>query len=166
MRKLCLPLTVLVSTFLLAPAVSAGPGGHKPKPKPKKVVAIMSGAGQRLSFSFGGKLKLRQDGSVKGKFILSAHPSSPAGNTLNVNCRFKEFSDVSITGGTATFRATGRCRRLNTDGTISSFKASNQFQIVDNPAGDQIDVNFIGSSGIAVPAGALSFGNFTFTNPN
>ena len=134
--------------------------GGKSKPK---VIGTVSGAGQRMAFSFGGQLRARDDGTVKGKFYLSAHPLSPPGNTLNVSCIYRSFSEMTIEGDTATFRASGRCRRLNTDGSIDTIEAQNLIQIVDNGSTDAIDVNFVGSTGIAVPGGTLSFGDFQIT---
>jgi len=121
--------------------------------------ATVSGAGQRQAFSFGGKVKLK-DGKAKGEFALVAHPLAPQGTTVSVACGYKLFTGVTITGNTATFTARGKCARILTSGEIETFAAINTFQIVDNAAGDQIDVNFEGPSGIAVPAGALDFGDF------
>ena len=139
-----------------------GKGGKGKGGKPK-VIGTVSGAGQRMAFSFGGQLRARDDGSVKGKFYLSAHPLSPPGNMLNVSCIYNTFSEMTIEDDTATFRATGRCRRLNTDGSIDTIEAQNLIQIVDNGSNDAIDVNFVGSTGIAVPGGTLSFGDFQVT---
>lgn len=124
--------------------------------------ATLSGAGQRLTFSFGGNIQLR-DGKAKGEFALVAHPIAPQGTTLNVACHYRVFSDVTIVGHTATFTGKGKCQRILTSGELEHFNATNVFQIVDNPGGDAIDVNFVGGSGIAVPAGALEFGDFTVT---
>ncbi|MBC8069264.1 MAG: hypothetical protein IAG13_13090 [Deltaproteobacteria bacterium] len=128
----------------------------------KGPVASIVGAGQRLHFTFGGNVKLR-DGKAKGEFALVVHPIAPQGTTLSVACGYKLFTDVTITGNTATFTGHGLCARILTDGSLEHFVAKNIFQIVDNSAGDQIDVNFVGPTGIAVPAGELAFGNFTVT---
>jgi hypothetical protein len=135
-----------------------GGGGGSSQP-----TARVEGAGQRLSFSFGGNIQLR-NGLAKGEFALVAHPSAPQGTTLSVACGYKLFTDVTITGHTATFTGRGLCARILTSGQLEHFAATNTFQIVDNPTGgDQIDVNFEGTGGIAVPGGALEFGNFTVT---
>lgn len=124
--------------------------------------ASVTGAGQRQAFSFGGSVRLAGN-KATGEFVLVAHPLSPASTTVSVACRYRKFNQVSITGTTATFRGMGKCSRLLTSGEIENFEAVNVFQIVDNPAGDQIDVNFEGASGLAIPAGALDFGDFTVT---
>jgi len=188
-KTLVLLTTLLASAALVVPSAQAGPktakgdmkskgktktkgkGKGKPKPKPgkgkgkgkPKVVATVTGAGQRMAFSFGGRLRAREDGTVKGKFYLSAHPSDPTGNTVNVSCIYRNFTQMTVEDGTATIRASGRCRRLLADGAIQTVDADNLIQIVDNGSADQIDVNFVGGSGIAVPGGALSFGNFEVT---
>jgi hypothetical protein len=124
--------------------------------------ATVKGAGQRLTFTFGGELTVK-NGKAHGEFALVAHPIAPGGNTLNASCHYKMFSDVTIAGDTATFTAKGKCRRIMTDGEIESVEATNTFQIVDRPSGDAISVSFVGSGGIAVPSGALEFGGFTIT---
>jgi hypothetical protein len=138
---------------------SGGGGGGGGADAPE---ARIHGAGQRLHFSFGGNVRLR-DGKAKGEFALVVHPPAPQGTTLSVACGYKLFTAVTITGNTATFTAHGLCARMFTDGRLEHFVATNTFQIVDNSTGDQIDVNFSGPTGIAVPAGALSFGDFTVT---
>lgn len=132
-----------------------GGGGGQP-------VATVAGAGQRLSFSFGGRIRL-QGNKATGDFALVAHPLAPQGTTISVACRYKKFDQVTITGNSAVFRGMGKCTRLLNTGALESFDATNVFQIVDNPDGDAIDVNFVGPTGIAVPGGSLEFGDFTVT---
>jgi hypothetical protein len=133
-----------------------GGGGNAP-------VASIKGAGQRLTFSFGGEVKLK-NGKAKGEFVLVAHPLAPGGTTLNVSCHYKEFSDVTIAGDTATFTGHGKCRSIMTNGDIEHAEAHNTFQIVDRPSGDAIAVSIVGpGGGVAVPSGAREFGGFTIT---
>lgn len=124
----------------------------------------LSGAGQRLNFSFGGRLWVY--GSVAGgEFAIMAHPQAPAGPTLNVACRYYTFFDVSVVtdplANSITFDALGRCSTLATSGELSGFDAHNRIQIVDNPGGDAIGMSFVGPTGIAIAGGPLSFGDFT-----
>ncbi|HWB79236.1 MAG TPA: hypothetical protein VG755_29950 [Nannocystaceae bacterium] len=133
-----------------------GGGGNAP-------TASVKGAGQRLAFTFGGEVKLK-NGKAKGEFVVSSHPLAPPGATLGVSCHYKDFSDVTIAGDTATFTGHGKCRRLGLDGTIEKFDGHNVFQIVDRPSGDAISVTAAGSGGgLPVPAGTLEFGGFTVT---
>jgi len=119
------------------------------------------GAGQRLHFSFGGKLRLKA-GKLKGNFVIVAHPLAPDSTRLTVSCRFFEFKNATLAGPRLEFDAKGHCAVLETDGDIQKIHVENHVVIVDNPAGtDQIDVEFIGQSGIMIPGGELSFGNFT-----
>ena len=151
---------VLLTSIAVAPSAHAGPGGGGGH----ATIASVSGAGQRLSASFGGKVKRKANGKLKGKFYLSLHPSSPTGSTLNVACIYRQFSSLTVDGSTATFQGKGKCRRLLTDGKIETVNVENIFQVVDNPDGtDAIDINFVGSTGVAVAGGSLSFGNFTVT---
>jgi len=121
--------------------------------------ATVEGAGQRLHFSFGGSVKLKGN-KARGQFVLVVHPLAPQGSTLAVACKYNKFTEVTITAASATFRAEGRCERLLTNGTFEPFDAINVFQIVNGDTTDSIDVNFVGPTGVAVPGGALDFGNF------
>ena len=117
------------------------------------------GAGQRLHFTFGGAF-IRDTAGIRGQFVLDVHPLAPTGTTLSLACRYTDFVDFIIEDNVATFEARGRCRRLDTAGEISMVDVHNEFRIVDNgDSGDLIDVEFVGTTGIAVPGGALDFGN-------
>ncbi len=129
-----------------------GGGGNQPE-------ASVEGAGQRLHFSFGGSVKLKGT-KARGQFVLVIHPLAPQGTTLVVACKYNKFSNVVISAASATFRAEGRCERLMANGTFEPFDAINEFQIVNGETVDSIDVNFVGPTGVAVPGGALEFGNF------
>lgn len=130
-----------------------GGGGGGPE-------AMIEGAGQRLHFSFGGRIRLRGD-KATGNFGVVVHPLSPQGVTVVVACKYTQFSNVTISATSATFRGEGRCERLLSNGTFESLPAVNDFQIVNGDPNDSIDVNFVGETGIAVPGGALDYGNFT-----
>jgi hypothetical protein len=132
-----------------------GGGGGAPE-------ARIDGSGQRLHFTFGGSVRLRGN-KAKGRFVLLVHPLAPQGNTLAVACRYTKFSEVTITAESASFRGAGKCERLLTDGTLEVVDAVNVFQIVNGTTTDSIDVNFVGATGVAVPGGALEFGDFSFT---
>jgi hypothetical protein len=120
----------------------------------------VSGAGQRGVASFGGKVVNGPRGT-RGVFILDIHPLAPAGTTLSVACRFKRFENFAIRGTRVTFRGHGGCRTLRTDGTIVFTENTNDFEIADNPrpTRDQIDIDFVGDTGVGVPGGALEFGD-------
>lgn len=162
------PITLLLATALmLSPLASTGamaspPGGggggggnHPPESR-------VEGSGQRLHFSFGGSVRLKGN-KAKGSFVLVIHPLAPQGTTLTVACKYKKFSQVTITAESATFRAEGRCERLLRDGNLEHFDAINVVQIVDGDQADSIDINFVGPTGVAVPGGTLDFGGFTLT---
>ncbi len=134
---------------------SGGGGGGGGNKGPKTVI---SGAGQRLHFSFGASLRLR-DGKLRGGFTLFVHPLAPPGNTLAVVCRYKEFKNASLDETTVAFDAHGVCHTLSKDGKTKRAPASNHVTIVDSANGtDQIDVDLIGPTGVSLPGGALDFG--------
>jgi hypothetical protein len=142
----------------------AGPGGGGGGGGDKTIV---QGAGQRLHFSFGGRLVLNKSkNKMNGKFSIIVHPSAPTGDTLNVTCRYKQFDGLTITGNTVEVDARGKCTVLHTDGTLELRDANNHITIVDNPAGtDSIDVEVNGTGGgIEIPGGAMSFGDFSITS--
>ncbi len=138
---------------------NSGSGGSETPTLPHGVSAMVKGAGQRLSFSFGGSVKMRQSGPW-GQFFIALHPSPPTGETVNVTCRYNQFSDLRITSAQSRFEMQGRCQRLFTDGHTEWFDASNSVTITNGAEGDSIDVEFNGGGGISIPAGALSFGDF------
>lgn len=125
---------------------------------PPGVTSVVKGAGQRLSFTFAGKM-WEQAGGPKGAFFLSFHPTAPAGDIVHVTCRYQQFSDVNITPAQSRFRMSGKCRQLFADGSNQVVDAVNDV-IINNMETDSLSIAFVGDSGIAVPAGALSFGNF------
>jgi hypothetical protein len=125
----------------------------------------VEGAGQRLHFSFGGKVKLFNNGKMKGYFRIISHPLAPEGtDRLVVTCNFDEFKNATLAGPRLEFDGFGHCRVLELDGSHEKIPVKNHFVIVDAPGGsDQIDVEIIGNGGgIMIPGGDLAFGNFTF----
>ncbi len=124
--------------------------------------ARIEGAGQRLHFSFGGRIRVKQN-KAKGKFSIVAHPLAPQGTTVVVACRYNKFSEVVISAASATFRAEGKCQRLLTSGVLENFDVVNNIQIVNGTPNDSIDANFVGATGISIPGGAMDFGGFTLT---
>ncbi len=162
MRTITLLLAAALTLSPLAAAAARTgdyPGGGGAGGQP---VARVEGSGQRLHFSFGGSVRLVGN-QASGKFVLVIHPLAPQGNTLTVACKYNKFSEVTITPTAAMFRAEGKCERLLVTGALEPFDAINVFQIVHGDQIDSIDVNFVGPTGVAVPAGALDFGNFTLT---
>jgi len=140
-----------------------GGGGPKPPQEPKKAALEISGAGQRLSFSFGGKLFYsKKFDKMFGKFSIVAHPSAPSGTTLNVVCRYNWFSNPEITGNTLEVDAHGHCRILSIEGDLETVETTGHLAITDNAGGtDTISVTTDGP-GLAIPGGELSFGDLRF----
>lgn len=124
---------------------------------PSGVTSMVKGAGQRLSFTFGGKMWVR-NGDASGKFFLSFHPQSPSTAIVNVTCSYDEFSNVEITNARAAFRMSGSCKQVFDDGRIERVNATNDV-IINNAETDSVSIVTVGG-GLSVPAGSLSFGNF------
>jgi len=166
MRTSAIALVALVC-LALSPSADAKHGKGKGKGKGGDgPVTTIAGAGQRLHFSFGGELAL-QSGKLKGHFAIVSHPLAPGSTTrLTVACKFHEFKKAALAGPRLEFDGKGHCGVLNQDGTTDKIQVKNHFVIVDDPEGtDQIDVEFLGPTGIMIPGGNLDFGNFTFTAP-
>jgi hypothetical protein len=168
MRTFALALAAL-ACLVVSPAADANNGKGKGKGKGKGGadggdVTTITGAGQRLHFSFGGELRL-EDGKLKGHFAIISHPLAPASTSrLTVACKFREFKKASLAGPRLEFEGKGECGVLETSGRTDKIEVKNKFIIIDDPDGtDQIDVEFIGASGIMIPGGDLEFGRFTFT---
>ena len=139
-----------------------GDGKGKGKGKGKKQVYTITGAGQRLHFSFGGQLKYNAtDNVLKGKFSIIVHPLAPPGDIVNTVCRYGEMTNPQLDGNDFQFDASGKCRSLHLDGSITVQEVTSHVMIQDNKTGtDGIDVDLVGSTGVAVPGGALSHGDF------
>ncbi len=137
--------------------------GDKGKGKGGKEVYTITGAGQRLHFSFGGRLTYNKtDNLLKGKFSIIVHPLAPPGDIINTVCRYGELSNPQLDGNDFQFDASGKCRSLHLDGSLTVQEVTSHVTIQDNKTGtDGIDVDVVGSSGVAVPGGALSHGNFS-----
>jgi hypothetical protein len=147
--------------------------GHGKGGKPGKgggdgetaVVATLVGAGQRLHFSFGGDLTLREGGELSGDFIVTAAPIAPAGAVLTFTCHFRDFSDVTLEPIEMRFTGRAKCTRLSTTGAVTTFDAVNEFRIVDNAQADVIELKMVGTTGFSIPAALLDYGNFNLTRP-
>jgi hypothetical protein len=154
-------LTILLAVFAsllpVLPAVAAGTTG------------FVTGGGTKDQFSFAGRVYLTGNGTPKGHFIIIEHFNVPDGTSAALTCTYRTFDQVVIAGNQASFHSVGKCKVLLTDGSTSQFNSDNVFGITDNgqPGNgvDTIDVNFLGGSGIAIPGGVLSSGNFIITAP-
>lgn len=122
------------------------------------------GGADRGDFTVAGRLSLNAAGLPTGRFLIVLQPEVPDSATLAVSCVYTSFANFIVRRNVASFDARGRCEVLDEDGLLPSFAATNRFTITDLGAGpDLIDVNFYGASGIAVPGGAVSYGDFTVT---
>ena len=136
-------------------------GGGDACELPNGVESMVKGAGQRLSFTFAGKVWVR-NGNPSGSFFLAFHPQSPGTAIVHVSCRYNEFSDVSISVDQTRFRMAGSCRQVFDDGRIESVAATNDV-IINNGETDSVSIAAVGG-GLSVPPGALSFGNFQMSS--
>lgn len=166
--SLCLPLAMTASPAPASAAANAVAQKARAKPKAKAPKAVLNGAGQRLHFTFGGRITHNQaTNALKGKFRIIVHPLSPPGSVVNTTCVYKTFNNPQQEGRTLTWDAHGTCTTLRLNGSISRTAAHNRITIVDAVSGtDTIDVEPIGGTGISVPGGPLSHGSFTFTPPD
>jgi hypothetical protein len=133
------------------------------------ILAFVTGGGTKDQFSFAGRVILTSRESAKGHFVIIVHHDVPDGNNVAATCVYKKFDQVTISGNTASFHSVGKCTLLVNDGSKVKFTSDNVFGIVDNgepgTGTDTIDVNFLGPSGIAIPGGFLSGGNFVVSAP-
>ena len=148
---------VVVSLFAVLPAVAGGTNG------------FVTGGGTKDQFSFAGRVSLTGGGAPKGHFIIIEHFNTPDGTNAAATCTYRTFDQVVISGNHASFHSVGKCKVYLTDGSTLKFNSDNVFGITDNgqPGNgvDVIDVNFLGASGISIPGGVLSSGNFIVTAP-
>jgi hypothetical protein len=144
-RRMGTILAALFTLGLAMPARAAG-GGH------------VFGWGTRSAFAFSGEVFIAASGAATGQFTI-VEDVSPS---QHLSCRYREFFHGLVTGHIAQFDAIGECIAPS-----GPFKSVNHFSIIDNGspgAGvDQIDVNFIGPSGISIPGGVLTSGDFDVT---
>jgi len=124
---------------------------------PNGVLNMVKGSGQRLSFTFAGKIWTRESGT-SGSFFLAFHPQSPSTAIVHVSCRYNEFSNVEISNARSEFRMSGSCRQVFDDGRMQTVDVTNDV-IINNSATDSVSISAVGG-GLSVPPGALSFGNF------
>jgi hypothetical protein len=162
MKRIVMFLFVALVTLYATPlpVVPADAGG---------TLGFVTGGGTKDQFSFVGRVYLTSREAAKGHFVILIHPDVPDGSTVAVTCVYRDFDSVTISGNTASFHSVGKCKVLLTDGSTAKFTSDNVFGITDNGqpgAGtDTIDVNFLGASGIAIPGGFLSGGNFVISAP-
>lgn len=128
------------------------------------VVPAVRGGADRGDFTVSGNLTKTAAGGLTGRFMIVLQPEVPDSATLAVSCTYTRFSNFVVRNNVASFDAAGQCTVLDEDGLLPGFAASNRFTITDLGAGpDLIDVNMYGAAGIAVPGGAVSYGDFTVT---
>ena len=135
----------------------SGSGSDDTCALPNGVTSMVKGAGQRLSFTFAGKLWVR-NGTPSGSFFLSFHPQSPSSAIVHVTCRYNEFTNVEITDARASFQMSGNCSQIFDDGHTERVNATNDV-IINNAETDSVSIATVGP-GLSVPGGAMSFGNF------
>jgi hypothetical protein len=164
MRSVAPVFAIVIGLASSGPA-SAGGGhghGHGHGNQPSATATTIKGAGQRLHFSFGGELVFDHS-KLRGSFTIISHPLAPSSTRLSISCRYFEFKNATLAGPRLEFDAKAQCHVLETSGKTDKIQLKNHIVIVDNPDGsDQIDVEFIGETGIMISGGELSFGNFTF----
>jgi Zn-dependent metalloprotease len=140
--------SVVVLALLMADrSVSAAPAG------------AVTGEGSRGEWSVTANVHLRPDGAVRGQLLIRGR--RPDG-TRSI-CRYETFPRMAFLVNQARFDASGICESDTAAGPVT-FPAENRIIIADNGepgvGRDTIDVNFLGSSGIAVPGGVIDRGNF------
>jgi len=135
----------------------SGSGSDDTCELPNNVSSMVKGAGQRLSFTFAGKVWVR-NGTPSGNFFLAFHPQSPSSAIVHVTCRYNEFTNVEITDARASFQMSGSCRQVFDDGHTERVNATNDV-IINNAETDSVSIATVGP-GLSVPGGAMSFGNF------
>lgn len=160
-RIVFLLLAAIVTLYPTLPPVSPADA--------KSTAGFVTGGGTRNEFSFAGRVYLTGQGAAKGHFVILVRHDVPDGTSVAATCTYRTFDQVTISGNTASFHSVGKCKLLLTDGSTLTFASDNVFGIVDNGepgAGtDTIDVNFLGGSGLAIPGGVLSGGNFVVSAP-
>jgi hypothetical protein len=156
-------LTRMLVLGLLTVTVSGAVTRGEATPNDELLAARVTGAGQRLHLSFGGDLTLRGNNRLAGEFVVVGAPQSPVGTMLTFTCRYRQFSDAQFEGIQVRFTGRGQCVRLATNGSVTEFSVTTQFRIVDNGNNDVIEAKMVGSTGISIPVGTLSFGDFVIS---
>jgi hypothetical protein len=141
---------LLIASVLSAPHASAEPANAGP--------TTFSGKGIRGDATMGGTLVRAANGSASGEFVLYLTPVDDSATA----CRYVRFGNMQFSGDTVSFNAQGPCTTVTTNGGISHWTGSNAFSFTlgAGNAFDSVDVNFSGASGIAIPGGVLSSGDF------
>ncbi|AMY08354.1 Bacillolysin precursor [Luteitalea pratensis] len=129
------------------------------RPSDAAPAGAVTGQGARGEWLVTANVHLGPDGTVSGQFQVLGRLQD--GTPLA--CRYDTFRRMVILVNQARFDASGTCG-YRADGRGVEFAAENRIVIVDNGepgAGrDALDVNFLGTSGIAIPGGAIDRGNF------
>lgn len=153
---------MIAQLALLATLVSAS---LAPAAPPVKLVPAddgsaftLRGKGMRASSTLGGAITRTAAGKVSGEFVIMITTA----NDTATACRYTKFDKVKKAGKAVTFDAIGRCFTVAPSGSVTDWKASNAFAIVQGSGGnaDTIDVNMYGPNGITIPGGYLDSGDF------
>jgi hypothetical protein len=119
----------------------------------------VTGHGSRGDWTLTANVRLEPDGTASGHLQIAGR--AQGGQPLI--CGYDMFRRMLIIVNQIRFDASGTCEYTSESGRVE-FPAENRVVIIDNGepgAGhDKIDVNFLGSSGIAVPGGVIDGGNF------
>jgi hypothetical protein len=118
----------------------------------------LRGKGMRASSTLGGAITRTASGKVSGEFVIMITTATDTATA----CRYTKFDKVKKHGNTVTFDAVGRCFTVAPSGSVTDWKASNAFSIVQGNGknADTIDVNMYGPNGITIPGGYLDSGDF------
>lgn len=151
-----LPRLVFVALFASIGSAHAAP--PKPLMPSTSGAFTLRGKGMRASSTLGGTLVRAADGTVSGDFVIIL--TSPT--DTSTSCRYQKLDKVKRSGNTVSFDAVGTCITVAPSGSVTQWKASNAFTIVQGTgkAPDTIDVNMYGSNGITIPGGTLDAGSF------
>jgi hypothetical protein len=145
-------LTSLVLFALTAP----DPAAVSPALPSRAAAAFtLRGKGMRGGSTLGGAISRSASGRVSGDFVIIL--TTPT--DTSTACRYRRFSNVARNGNTVTFDAVGSCFTVAPSGSVTTWKASNAFSIVQGSP-DTIDVNMYGANGITIPGGTLDSGEF------
>ena len=146
---------VMVPFAVLAVAVATGVATGQVTAAGGK--AYVTGGANKGGWTVAGTVK--KSGSGAAGHIRILRDVEPRATV----CDYTKFTKLSIKPKVAKFDAMGTCKGQNAFGPFR-FKASNAFTISDfgEPGDglDVIDVNFYGPTGIAIPGGVISDGNF------
>lgn len=130
------------------------------RPSEAAPAGAVTGQGSRGEWTLTADVRLRSDGTVSGQMQIVGQIE---GATTPLTCRYDSFRRMVIIVNQARFDASGTCEYRNESGRVE-FAAENRVVIIDNgepgTGRDALDVNFLGSSGVAIPGGVIDRGNF------